>query len=131
MFLNKYRSFWSYFMARTEDLMSKPATFKVVASGINSSLSAEQDANPDQTIYITGVSISASGAPDQAVTAYIYDGTTVIDQFEIPAAAFSPIVPNYGRAPLRCTPGENAKVTLPALGVSVTGTVVLKGFVLT
>lgn len=117
-------------MARVEDLMSKPATFKVVASGVNSDLSAEQQANASQSVYITGVSISASGAPATATTAYVYDGTDVIDQFEIPAAAFSPIVPNYGRAPLRCSIGNTAKVVLPALGASVTGTVVLKGFVL-
>jgi hypothetical protein len=75
-----------------------------------------------QCIYITGVVFSASAAPTAAVAATIVGtGTTLTKR--IAAAAFAPIALFFGTHPIRCAPGTQAVVTLPALGAGVLGSV--------
>lgn len=117
-------------MARSEDLLFSPAKWTIVATGTNTTVTALRAASqPGKRNYIVAVSISASTTPATAVTARIRSpgGGTTLDQFEIPAAAFAPIVINYVR-PLEGADASSCDVTLPALGPGVTGTVVLRGF---
>jgi len=117
-------------MARSEDLLFSPAKWSVVATGLNTTVTATRAAPPaGKRNYIVSISISSDGAPATHITASVRTstGATTLDRLEIPAAAFAPIVINYVR-PLECADGANCDVTLPALGASVTGTVVLRGF---
>lgn len=73
------------------------------------------------TIFITGFIISASAAPSAAVEATLTgptkaDGTADTVGLEIPAAAFAPIVRDFGTHPLRIKPATDAVFTLPAIG---------------
>jgi hypothetical protein len=67
-----------------------------------------------------------SAQPSAAVTVQVKDGDTVVDQFQIPAAAQAPLLHNY-TPPLAITMGNAASITVGALGSAVVGTVVLKG----
>ncbi|MCI0349058.1 MAG: hypothetical protein L0Z53_06495, partial [Acidobacteriales bacterium] len=114
-------------MARLEDIAWAATRWTIVVTGTNSSVTALRAAPAaGKRNYIVGFSISASAAPTAAVTARVRSpsGSTTLDQFEIPAAAFAPpIVVNYVR-PLEGADGESVDLNLPALGASVTGTVV-------
>lgn len=114
-------------MARTEDLLCKPATWAVVQSGVNVPLVATKAADQQMCHYITGISISASDLPAASVEVQILDGAVVLDQYEIPAALFAPIIHNFMR-PYRCSQNTAANATVTAMGTGVRGTVVLKGF---
>lgn len=115
---------------RAEDLLFAPAKWTIVATATNGSVTATRSAPAaGKRNYVVAVSISASGAPSAAVTARIRTsaGATTMDQLELPAAAFAPIVINYVR-PLEGADAASVDVTLPALGAGVTGTVVVRGF---
>lgn len=114
-------------MARSEDLAWKPATWTVVASAVNGIATATKTGVQSMSHFITGVTVSASDLPSGAVQVQIKNGATVLDQWEIPAAAFAPIPINFQR-PYACSPGADAVITLSALGAGVRGTVVLRGF---
>lgn len=74
------------------------------------------------TIYILGFIVSASAAPSATVEATLtgpttHDGTTADTvRLEIPAAAFAPIVRDFGVHPLRIKVATDAVFTLPAIG---------------
>lgn len=113
-------------MARFEDKSFAPTTWTVVASQTNATATATKSAEAGKTHYITGISFSMSAAPAAAAVVQIKDGTTVIDQMQVPAAAQAPFVHNY-TPPLQVTMGNLASITVGALGSGVVGTVVLKG----
>lgn len=116
-------------MARSEDMLFSPTKWTVVASGVNSTVTASRSATAGKSHYIVAISISGSGQPSAPVTAQVRanSGGTILDQFEIPAQPFAPIVINYVR-PLRVAEGQQCDVNLPALGPGITGTVTLRGF---
>lgn len=113
-------------MPRFEDRAFAPTTWTVVDSKTNDTATATKAAVAGKQHFITGVSFSMSAAPAAAVTVQVKDGTTVIDQFQIPAAAQAPLIMNY-HPPLQLTPGNAATLTVGALGSGVVGTVVVKG----
>jgi hypothetical protein len=117
-------------MPRAEDLLFAPAKWTIVVTGTNTTVTAVRAApTGNQRNYVVAISISASGVPATNVTAQVRsnNGANILDQFEIPAAAFAPIVINYVR-PLEVGQGLNCDLNLPALGAGVIGTVVLRGF---
>lgn len=81
------------------------------------------------TIFVTGFWISGSAAPTGTVSATLKDGSTTLVQLEIPTSAFAPIRAAYNTHPFRITPGNNAVLTLPSLGGSGVGTVVLEYYI--
>lgn len=113
-------------MARFEDKSFAPTQWTVVASQTNATATATKTADAAKQHFITGISFSMSAQPAAAVTVQVRDGATVLDQFQIPAAAQAPLVHNY-TPPLAITNGAAASITVGALGSGVVGTVVLKG----
>ncbi len=113
-------------MPRFEDSAFAPTQWTVVASQTNATATATKAADATKQHYLTGISFSMSAAPAAPVTVQVKDGTTVLDQFQIPAAAQAPLILNYV-PPLAITPGNLAEITVGALGAGVVGTVVLKG----
>lgn len=113
-------------MPRFEDKAFAPTTWTVVASQTNATATASQGGVAGKQHFITGISFSMSAAPAGAVTVQVKDDSTVIDQFQIPAAAQAPFVHNY-TPPLQITANNAASITVGALGSGVVGTVVLKG----
>lgn len=113
-------------MPRFEDKAFAPTTWSVVASQTNATATATQAGVTGKQHFITGISFSMSAQPVSAVTVQVKDGSTVIDQFQIPAAAQAPFVHNY-YPPMQITADNAASITVGALGTSIVGTVVLKG----
>jgi len=115
-------------MARSEDLLYAPSKWSVVDSQVAGACTATKAASTaGQRHFITGISISASAAPVSAMVAQLLDGVTVLDQWEIPAAAFSPIVLNFVR-PFRGSANTLASLTLSTGGAGVTTSITLRGF---
>lgn len=81
------------------------------------------------TIYVTGFWLSASAAPAAAVQATLKDGSTTIVALEIPNSAFAPIRAAYNTHPFRITPGSDAVLSMPSLGGSTVGTVVIEYYI--
>lgn len=113
-------------MASVELIAAFPTQWTVVNSQTNATATATQAAVSTKQHFITGISFSMSAAPAAALTVQVRDGATVLDQFQIPAAAQAPLVMNYS-APLACTPGNAASITVGAGGAGIVCTVVLKG----
>jgi hypothetical protein len=113
-------------MPRFQDIALAPTTWTVVASQTNATATATQAAVTGKQHFITGISFSMSAAPAAAVTVQVRQGATVLDQFQIPAAAQAPLIHNYTPA-LQLAAGTEASITVGALGAGVVGTVVLKG----
>lgn len=113
-------------MPRFEDAAFAPTTWTVVNSQTNATATATRAATAGSQHFVTGISFSMSAAPAGAVTVQVLDGATVLDQFQIPAAAQAPLIHNYN-PPLRITAGNATSITVGALGTGVIGTVVLKG----
>jgi len=99
----------------------------VVDTQTNATATATHAGVSGQQHYITSVSVSASAAPATAVTCTITGGSDTLDEFLIPPGAFSPIVINYDH-PLRVDEGDDAEITVAALGSGVVGKVVIRGF---
>lgn len=114
-------------MADMNRMLAAPTDWTNVATQSDAIATAQRNGVAGLVHYITGISISASAAPAAAVTAEVRSGATVLDRFEIPNAAFAPIIHNYTR-PLRAAPGDTVSLVLPALGGTTIGTAVIKGF---
>ena len=114
-------------MARLEDVAYAPIEWSVVASGTNATATATKAAAAGVQHFVMGISVSFSGAPSAALTVTLKDGTTVIDQWEVPAGAQSPLPFNFTR-PFRITSGNLTELGIPAAGVGIKATAVLKGF---
>lgn len=118
-------------MARAEACLFGPLGWpSVIASGTAAVATATKAAAPGFQHILSGITISASGTPAAAVTVTLKDGTTVIDQWEIPAAAFAPIVIEYKR-PFIITVGNLVELSIPSLGAAIKGTAVIRGLSVT
>jgi hypothetical protein len=102
---------------------------EVATQNTNAAATATKAGVANQRHFITGYSVSCSAAPGTAVSVTITDGATTVERVELPAAAFSPIVVNFG-APVRCGINAAAEITCPAVGGTTRSTVVLRGFTL-
>ena len=73
-------------------------------------------------VYIDMITLEGSAAPAAAVEATLtgLPGAVTL-HFEIPAAAFAPIVYNYASHPLQCAQNTAAVLTLPSLGGTAVG----------
>lgn len=108
----------------------RPSEWSVVASGTNAIANAAKAGEAGRRHYVTGFTVSArGGAVAAAVTLQVRDsaGANVRDQVEVAAAALAPLSVNYD-APIEGPVGANVDINLPALGVGITGTVVLRGY---
>lgn len=113
-------------MARGETLLFGPLGWSVVATATNGISAATKAGVAGFQHVISGVSLSASAAPTAIQTVTLKDGSTVLEQWELPVAAFAAIMFDFKR-PYVITAGANAVLSMPALGVAVVGTVVLRG----
>lgn len=100
---------------------------EVTTQNSNTAATATKAAIAQQVHYITGYSVSCSAAPAAAVSVTVTNGATTVEQVELPAAAFSPVVVNFA-APIRCGTNAAAAISCPAVGVGTRSTVVLRGF---
>lgn len=114
-------------MARAEDLLFKPAQWAVPVSQIGAITTATKAGLAGKQHFIVGVSISCSGLPATSSQVFIYDGVTILDQWEIPPAQFAPITPNFIR-PYVGSPGADVSVSMGSLGAGIRGTVCIRGF---
>lgn len=118
-------------MASKNELMGAPSIVATTTAASNTNtvvtVAAKSVTNLSMTTYITGIILSANGtittANGVAPTLTNTQGGTLT--LQIPAAAIGPIVMLFGVHPLRITPGTDAVLTLPALGVNVIGTATL------
>lgn len=80
-----------------------------------------------QTIYVTGIIVSASATitTGNGVTAALTGTVGGTFSMRIPASSIAPVALLFGVHPLRITPQTNAVLTLPALGTNVVGTATL------
>lgn len=108
-------------------MFSVSTDWAVSASQTNATATATKAAVANARHYITSITISASAAPATAVQATMAGGGACICPLEIPAASFSPVSINFD-PPLRGDINTAANISLPALGASVTGTVVIRGY---
>lgn len=106
-------------------LLSSPALVEV-ASATNADAVATIAGRSGLRHLVVGVTVSASEAPAAAVLFDIADDQdNPLEQFYIPAGAFTPIAINYSY-PLIGNPAGNVVATLPALGVGVIGSVTVR-----
>ena len=102
---------------------------EVATQNSNTAATATKAAAARQRHFITGYSVSCSAAPSPAVSVTVTSGATTVEQVELPAAAFSPIVVNFG-APVRGGTNEAVSITCPAVGGTTRSTVTIRGFTL-
>lgn len=114
-------------MARLEDLLAAPTKWTVVDTQTNATATATKAASAGRNHYITGISFSADRAPTAPVAVQLKDGSTVIDEWEVPASAFSPVMFNFLR-PILITTNTAATLTCGAGGTSVKVSLTLRGF---
>jgi len=81
------------------------------------------------TIFVTGIMISASAAPAATQRATVTGPQAANFGINLPAAAFAPIVLPYGTHPLIVTAGANLVVSVPALGAGVVCDVVVHYYI--
>jgi hypothetical protein len=115
-------------MARLEDVAFAPIEWSVVhAPAANTAAIATKAAAALTQHYVQGISVSFSAAPAAALTVQLFDGTTPVDQFLVPAGAQSPLPFNYSK-PFRISVGSKAELQIPAAGAGVSAVAVIKGF---
>lgn len=107
-----------------------PHRWSQIASATNGIATATRAAEQNRRHYITGIVISASGAPAAAVQVDIRKGAGDFISAEIPTSAFVPIMWELKR-PIEGNINEAVSIVLPALGAGITGTVALMGFTTT
>jgi hypothetical protein len=100
---------------------------EVATQNTNTAATATRAGVAQMRHYITGYSISCGAAPSAAVSATLTNGGVTVEQVELPAAAFSPVVVNFSH-PIRCDIGAAAVLTCPAVGGVTRSTVVLRGY---
>lgn len=108
-------------------MSASPATWSVVDTDTNAALSASKAGATGRRHYITGFSVSASAAPAAAETVLLKNGSTVVAQYELPAAAFGPLVVNF-TSPIRCSDNSAATLEVEALGSGVVASCSIHGF---
>lgn len=103
-----------------------PTLWCVPASATNAVATATKAAAAARQHFINGITISSSAVPAAAATVKVFDGTTVLDQFEIPTGFIGPFSVEYKHA-LAVTVGAACSISAGALGSGVVCTVVLRG----
>lgn len=119
-------------MAGLETLLASPIEWSVVATGLNTTVTASKAApGVGFRHYIYGLSFSTDGAPNVTglqVNLAKNSGGTILDAFLLPTSAlFMPIVVNYLSHPFEGDDNGDVSLTAPPLGNNVNTTVVLKG----
>lgn len=115
---------------RAEDLVTSDLT-AISTAGANAVADATISApGENKRIVVTGITVSANGAPTSAVEVTLVEdtgGTPITrEAFFLPnGSVFSPVIPNY-RVPLRIGPNKDVRLRIPALGAGVTGRAVIK-----
>lgn len=109
------------------ELTRNTTRWTATAAETNSPTTATKAAAAGIVHCLTGFSVSASAAPATVLTVQLKDGTTVIDQYRLPAEVQTPLVVNYNY-PIECTSGNAASITISAGGVDVITTANLRGF---
>ena len=100
---------------------------EVATQNTNVTATATHAAAAGQRHFITGYSVSCSAAPSAAVSVTVKTGTTTVEQVELPASAFAPIVVNFS-APIRGGINEAIAIACPAVGGTTRSTVTVRGF---
>lgn len=115
-------------MATLEEIAFKETTDSDVENATNGVATAELPAaGSGYRWWITGISYSYNGQPAAATTCDVLNGATVVDRFQIPAAASPAAMFNYTR-PIKCAENATCSVVLGAGGAGITGTAVIKAF---
>lgn len=112
-------------MAARDEYMGA-STWSVVATDTHAVVTATKAAGTNRVHYAHGVTISFSGGTPAAGTVQLKDGSTVLDQWEIPAILTAPITVDYAH-PLRGTNNTAMTLSCTDLGASIKVTLVLKG----
>lgn len=113
---------------RTEQMANPSINASTTAASNTASVvtvAAKSATNLSMTTYITGIIMSSSGVVAVAVAPTLTNVQGGTLTFQIPASAIAPVVLLFGVHPLRITPGQDAVLTLPALGSGITGTATL------
>lgn len=113
-------------MAQTTNLFYTQWS-EVATQNTNVTATATHAAAAGQRHFITGYSVSCSAAPAAAVSVTLKTGTTTLEQVELPASAFAPIVVNFS-SPIRGGLNEAIAIACPAVGGTTRSTVVVRGF---
>jgi hypothetical protein len=100
---------------------------EVATQNTNVAATATHAGVAGQRHFITGYSVSSSAAPAAAVSVTIKTASTTLEQVELPAAAFAPIVVNFS-SPIRGGINEAITITCPAVGGTTRSTVTVRGF---
>jgi hypothetical protein len=88
----------------------------------NGAANALASAKPGLRVLVVGVLVSASGAAATSVLVTVTDSNDgLLDEFYIPAGAFTPVGVNYNNHPLRGSVGGSVTLSLPALGAAIIG----------
>lgn len=117
-------------MATLNTLLAGVEQWRETASADNGAATATHAAVTNKRHFVSGFSISASAAFAGLKTAKIRQngGATTRREFQIPAAAFAPIIYEFKR-PLEIPRGEDVDITLDASGTAgVVGRVEIVGF---
>lgn len=77
--------------------------------------------------FITGYSVSCAAGPATTVSVTITNGATTVEQVELPATQFTPVVVNF-LAPIAADANTAVSITCPAVGGTTRSTVCLRGF---
>lgn len=118
-------------MANRNELMGSPSLVATTTAATNTdsvvTVPTKSITNLSMTTYITGIILSANGTitTGNGVAPTLTNTQGGTFKLQIPPAAIGPIVMLFGVHPLRITPGQDAVLTLPALGVNVIGTATL------
>jgi hypothetical protein len=116
-------------MAERQDLLVGYMENVAVDEQTAASATATQAApGAGKQLLITGFSVSASGTAPAAgtyrATLKENSGGTTRATFNLPAAAFAPIIYEFKR-PIRCAENVNATLDIPSLGAGAVGRVEL------
>lgn len=109
------------------ELTRNTARWTVVDSKDNATATATKAAASGIVHCITGASFSVNAQPTQVLTVQVKSGSTVIDEYRLPAEIQGPLVVNYNY-PIECESGQAATIVVNAAGNGVVTAVSLRGF---
>lgn len=116
-------------MPALDQLGLRPADQSGVASQTNANAVVTLAATPGYQWVICGYTMSSSGNVGAAVTPDVVSGALVPDRFEAPATLPVDRVVEFTRG-FKCPVNTSVVATLPALGVGIKGTVVVRAFLI-
>lgn len=113
-------------LMRYADLVAAPIQWREKDQQTNATATATKAAQAGFKHMVLGISVSASAQPASNTLVELKNGATVLDQWEIPAFAFAPIVLDFSR-PYECDVNAAAVLTVGAMGAGVRCSIQLKG----